>query len=51
MKLQLFPLNTGHLLSYAANKTGGACFEEIATHLYGSKGMQVTTFCNLLCIS
>ena len=40
---------TGFLIAYCAEKTGGASFEEIAYHLYGTKGMRFTSFCNILC--
>lgn len=42
-------LYTGFLIAWCAEKTGGACYEEIAYHLYGTKGMQFTSICNLLC--
>lgn len=40
---------TGSLIAHCAEKTGGSCFEEIAYHLYGSKGLKITSFCNILC--
>ena len=42
-------LYTGFLIAYCAEKTGGASFEEIAYHLYGTKGMKFTSICNLCC--
>lgn len=42
-------LYTGYLISYCAQKTGGSSFEEISYHLYGSKGMRFTAFCNNCC--
>lgn len=42
-------LYTGFLIAYCAEKTGGGSFEEIAYHLYGTKGLRFTSFCNILC--
>jgi amino acid permease len=42
-------LYTGFLIAYCSEKTGGRSFEEIAFHLYGTKGMRFTCICNLLC--
>jgi amino acid permease len=44
-------LYTGFLIAYCAEKTNGSCYEEIAYHLYGTKGMRFTSFCNILCNS
>ena len=40
---------TGYLIAYCAEKTGGTCYEEIASKLYGPKVMRFTSFCNVLC--
>ena len=40
---------TGYLIAYCAAITGGRSFEEIAFRLYGKKGLQFTSFCNILC--
>jgi amino acid permease len=40
---------TGFLIAYCAERTGGSSFEEIAYHLYGTKGMRFTSICNILC--
>jgi hypothetical protein len=40
---------TGYLIAYCAAITGGKSFEEIAFRLYGKKGLQFTSFCNILC--
>lgn len=43
-------LYTGFLIAYCAERTGGTSFEEIAYHLYGTKGLRFTSFCNILCL-
>jgi len=40
---------TGYLIAYCAAITGGWSYEEIAYRLYGKKGLQFTSFCNILC--
>ena len=40
---------TGFLIAFCAERTGGASFEEIAYHLYGTRGMRFTSFCNICC--
>jgi amino acid permease len=42
-------LFTGYQIAYCAEKTGGRCYEEVAYKLYGTKGLQFTSFCNVLC--
>jgi amino acid permease len=42
-------LYTGYLITYCAQKTGGSSFEEISYHLYGTRGMRFTAFCNICC--
>ena len=42
-------LYTGFLIAFCAEKTGGTSYEEIAYHLYGTKGLRFTSFCNVLC--
>jgi len=40
---------TGYLIAYAAHKTGGSCFEEIALATYGKGMMKFTSYCMLPC--
>ena len=42
-------LYTGFLISFCAEKTGGASYEAISYELYGQKGLIFTSFCNILC--
>ena len=38
---------TGYLIAYAAHKTGGSCFEEIALATHGKGMMKFTSYCML----
>lgn len=42
-------LFTGYLIAYAAEKTGGSSYEEIAYRLYGKPGLKFVSCCNLCC--
>lgn len=42
-------LYTGYLIAYCAEKTNSRSFEEIAYHLYGTRGMRFTAICNNCC--
>lgn len=45
----LLSFYSGYLIAYCSMKTNSRCYEEIAYHLYGSKGMKITNFCTLCC--